>query len=528
MSHSEARSTHPQAPMDHGGLAPVSSEASLAAPCAAGEARPSLTEPPPRVKSRTRSRRELLTGVGAVLTAMWAGSREARGGPLSNARWLAERISFGPTEAEYALADSLGYEGYLEHQLAHTAIDDSALQTRLAGLTTLAMQPYELIGLPGGQVRNELTEAAILRAVYSPRQLYERMVEFWNDHFHTDIAEGINQQLRTIDDREVIRPHALGRFPDMLAASAQSPSMLYYLDNVTSVVGNPNENYPRELLELHTLGVTGGYTQQDVVELARCLTGWTIWNANANPVNVRWTFRYNSATHDNGAKTVLGATIPAGGGINDGLTVLGILMNHPSTAAFIAGKLCRRFYGEAPPQSLIDTVAAAYSSTGGDIKAMLRALFLNMDPQTAPPKYKRPFHLMMSALRQSGAAITTTSSLRTQLQLGGQLPFRWPAPDGYPDTLDAWAGLILPRWNFGASLLNGNISGSSVSINTLLAGANSADLVMARIDAALFGGAMPAAQRERIRQYLLPDPPTDTRKRDAVGLAIAAPEFQWH
>lgn len=479
---------------------------------------------------RAGSRRDLLVGAGALLSALWAGAQKAQAGtPLSNARWLANRISYGPTEAEYALADQLGYEGYLEYQLNHTAIDDSALDTRLAAYATLTMDPYEILAISNGaQVRNELTEVTILRAVFSKRQLFERMVEFWTDHFNIDITKGLDEFFKTIDDRDVVRANALGSFPALLSASAHSPAMLYYLDNDTSVAGNPNENYARELFELHTLSVTGGYTQNDVIELARCLTGWTFWGVNVNPPEIRGTFRFNAARHDNTAKVVLGQTIPAGGGQNDGETVLAMLASHPSTAQFIASKLCKRFYGDEPPASLVDTVAGAYTSTNGDIKAMLRALFLNIDPQTAPPKFKRPFHLMMGALRQSLATVSTTSALRNQLSLGGQLPFRWSPPDGYPDTLGAWLGLILPRWNFGASLMNSNISGSSVNIATLLAGATTATAVADRIDSLFFGSGMPAAEKSRIQQYLLPDPPSDARKREAIGLAIAAPGYQWH
>lgn len=473
------------------------------------------------------SRRKLLMGLGGALFGALTPRAVRAGPPANSTHWLVDRITFGRTEAEIALAGSLGFNDYLEYHLNPAAIDDTAMDTRLANYTTLTMQPYQLIGLSGNNVRNELIEAAILRATFSKRQLFERMVEFWGDHFNIDINNGNDQYFKTIDDRDVIRANALGSFPAMLSASAHSPAMLFYLDNITSTAGNPNENYARELLELHTMGVTGGYTQQDVQEVARCFTGWQIWGTTANPQEIRWTFRFNSGQHDNGAKVVLGQAIPAGGGVNDGQLVLDILANHPSTRQFIARKLCVRFWGDSPPQTLIDAVAATYQSTGGDIKEMLRTLFLSHDWTTAPQKYKRPFHNFVSFMRAAGATITTTNSLRTQLIGAGQLPFSWNPPDGYPETLDAWVGLILPRWNYGASVMNSNISGVAVDINVLLAGTVTAQQVVDRIDAAMFSGTMDVAEKNLILNYLLPNNPSTTKKREAVGLAMAMPSFQW-
>lgn len=477
------------------------------------------------------SRRRLLMGLGGALVGALTAKPVRADPPASQTQWLVDRITFGRTEAEVALANTFATPAdYLEYHLNPAAIDDAAMDARLVAYTTLTMQPYQLIGLQAGNVRNELIEAAIVRAVFSKRQLFERMVEFWGDHFNIDINNGLDQQLKTIDDRDVIRANALGTFPALLTASTRSPAMLYYLDNVTSTAGNPNENYARELLELHTMGVTGGYTQQDVQEVARCFTGWQMWSASANPPETRWTFRYNSSQHDNGAKVVLGQVIPANGGQNDVNLVLNILANHASTRQFIARKLCVRFWGDDPPQTLVDAVAATYQSTGGDIKAMLRTLFLSQDWATAPRKYKRPFHNFVSFMRAAGATITTTSALRTQLTGAGQLPFAWSPPDGYPETLDAWVGLILPRWNFGASLMNGttgNVSGVNVDINVLLAGTTTAQQVADRIDQALFSGAMNPAEKNLILNYLLPNNPSTTKKREAVGLAMSMPSFQW-
>lgn len=487
---------------------------------------------------RLMSRRAMFTGAAALASFWGASQRRAFGrpdpvdvpadiDPGSVLVKLIRRATFGFSEAELASATALGYSGYLESQLDHLSIDDSDLANRLSGLSTLTMDYNQLLALNNAnQVINEITEAAILRAIFSRRQLYERVVEFWTDHFNIDINNAADTYLKPIDDRDVIRPFALTTFAQLLSASAHSPAMLYYLNNDISVAGNPNENYARELLELHTLGVDGGYTQQDVVEVARCFTGWTWYSRNAGALN--GTFRYNGTVHDQGQKTVLGHTIPAAGGILDGIQVLQILADHPNTARFIAGKLCRRFVSEDVSQATIDHVASVYTQTGGDIKSILRAVLAPNIQAAAAPKYKRPFHAFVSALRALPATVLATSSLRSQLNGAGHRPYFWGPPDGYPDTLDYWSGLVLPRWNFGASLMNNQLSNVSVNYTAFFAGLTSADAMADRINAAMFGGEMPTPERDRIRDYLLPNTPSATRQREALGLAIGSPSFQWH
>jgi uncharacterized protein (DUF1800 family) len=488
------------------------------------------------------SRRALFKSAAAV-AAFWGTTEAAlarRGGgeppdvsadadPGSLTAKLVRRITLGLTTAELTSAASLGYSGYLENQLNYTAIDDSAADAAIAGLTTLSMQPYQLYPLTAAQIINELTEGTLRRSVLSRRQLYQRMVELWTDHFNIDITKEIDTHLKTVDDRDVIRANALGTFPALLSASAHSPAMLTYLDNQTSVAGNPNENYARELMELHTLSVSGGYTQTDVSEVARCLTGWTITRQTNNPGS--GVFRFDATVHDTGSKTVLGQVIPGqsgAAGINEGLTVLSILANHPSTAVFIATKICKWLVSETPSQALINSVAATYTSTGGDIKAMIRTALAPNVLYDAPPKYKRPYHLFVSALRALPATITTINSLRNQLASAGHQQFYWTTPDGYPDTLLYWSGLILPRWNFGALLATGGLSGVSVDTAAFFSGLTTAAQMANTIDQSLFGGEMPAADKSRIQSYLLPDPPTSTRRNEALGLAIGSPGFQWY
>ncbi len=441
---------------------------------------------------------------------------------------LVRRVTWGFTQEEYSLAQQLGYDGYLEYHLNAPAIDDSAMDARLVAYTTLTMQQYQLYPLPAGQVVNELSEAMILRATLSKRQLFERLVEFWTDHFNIDILDNQGRYLKTVDDRNVIRAHALGTFPTMLRASAQSPCMLAYLNNDTNIASSPNENYARELMELHTLSVTGPYTQQDVVAVARCLTGWSLFRVAAG--TNAGLFQFNSAQHDNGSKTVLGQLIPAGGGLQDGFTVLDILAVHPATASFIATKLTKRFLGEDVAASIIASVTATYLATGGDIKAMMRTILSPNNLFTdSGPRYKRPQHQAISAMRALGTPITSTQSLRqNHFAASGHVPFAWGPPDGYPDYLAHWQGLILPRWNFGASLAINGIGGLTFDVATFFAGLSTATQMVDKINTVLFGGEMLANERAALISYLSVNAADTTRRRDTVGLAIGCPSFQWY
>ncbi|MBL8746908.1 MAG: DUF1800 domain-containing protein [Phycisphaerae bacterium] len=439
---------------------------------------------------------------------------------------LVRRITMGLNSPELSLAKSLGFQGYIDYHLNPVMIDDSAMDLRLASFTTLGMTYPQMVTFNNsGLVENELIEATILRARYSRRQLLERMVEFWTDHFSINIAS--LQQAKAIHDRDIVRVHALGSFPTLLTLTAQSPAMLIYLGNFDSVAGNPNENFARELLELHTMGVGGGYTQFDVEEIARCFTGWTFYPDNAGPL--AGSFRYSAQFHDQGTKHVLGHVIPPGGGLADGFTVLNILSAHPSTASFIARKICTWLLGEQTPMGVIESVKAAYLSSNGDIRSMIRVALRPEHLADALPRFKRPFHLFISAMRALSCSITSVGALRTQLRMNGHYPFYWPAPDGYPDEASYWNGLMLPRWNFGALLTNGNITGASVDHQAFFLGAASAEAMADRIDQMMFGGEMPIAERNLIRNALLPEGiGSSARQRDALGLAVSAPSFQWY
>lgn len=475
------------------------------------------------------SRRKLLFG---ALMATGLSQRAAQAAPSTSAtRWLINRLTYGWTQAEQVRADQLGYHGYLEYQLNHAAIDDSVLTQRLNPYLYLRLTAAQLysISMPS-YIIHQVVESTFIRSVHSKRQLYQKMVEFWTDHFHISITNEMNAWLRYVDVRDVVMPHALGKFPDMLNASARSVPMLLYLNNFENAWWSINENYARELLELHTLGVNGGYTQQDVMEVARCFTGWGTngYDATANA----FTFLYYPHKHDNGAKTVLGYNIPAGGGMNDGQIVLDILANHPSTAQYVSKKLCRRFYDYDPPVSLVNSVAQTYTATGGDIKAMLRTLFNSIDPQTAPQKLKRPFNLFTSAFRATGADVVDfpqgwTTQLRNLMSDCGHQPFHWGPPDGFPESLEFWVNLLTPRWGFASILGSFGMFQVSFDVAGFMSGLSTADSMADRIESRLFPYGMTSTEKTLVRDYLAMNPTSPTAQREAVGLAVSSPSFQW-
>ncbi len=460
------------------------------------------------------------------LTAAYREAHAASGDETPELK-LVKRLTYGITAEELALVQNLGYDGYLEYHLAYESIDDSALEARLAAFTTLGMTAYELYQQTSTTtIINQLTDATIARQAFSKRQFFERMVEFWTDHLNIHILDSDCRYLKTVDDREVIRRHALGRVPDLILASMHSPAMLVYLDNNTNRRTGPNENYARELMELHTLGVGGGYSQQDVVEVARCLTGWTLYGVNGG--TNRGNFLYNPNVHDNGQKQVLGNIIAAGGGYQDGIRVHSILMSHPSTPRFIAKKLVSWLWGPGAPQALIDQVVSAYGNSGGDVKAMVRVILSRNWLALAPPKLKRPVHLAASMIRATNATVNGFAALRNSyLVPSGHLPFRWPPPDGFPDTFDFWSGLLLARWNIGFAMAANQIGSITTSLSYLNGGSNTAAGITERINQVAFAGTMNEKLWGNLEGYLLPNPPSSTKVRDAWGLALASPDFQY-
>jgi uncharacterized protein (DUF1800 family) len=437
---------------------------------------------------------------------------------------LIRRATLGITPAEVIRGKQLGWQGYLNYQLNYTRIKDDALEAFVAQKWPLMSQTSEqLFSADAGQVRNQLQESTIYRAAFSQRQLYERMVEFWSDHFNQDLDKV--GYLLVADQRDVIRKHALGKFPDLLKASAHSASMMVYLDQSASRNKAPNQNYVRELMELHTLGVDGGYTQDDVAELARVFTGWTVQG--------RGTFVFDPLRHDWGAKTVLGVTIPAGSpslgaaGIDEGEQMLEVLVNHPSTARFIATKMLKWLLTPEPSAKQISSISSVYRATGGDIKAMIRAILNDTWLPAAPMKLKRPFHFLVSALRSTAPTVGSMTTVNLQLSRLGQPLFGWDTPDGFPDKIEYWAGNIVPRWSFGTTMSTFN-STASLVVDTTAYRAGSPDAAIDLIDQNFFGGEMPLTTRTGLLNYLKAGTFNDTRVRETIALAISANAFQWY
>jgi uncharacterized protein (DUF1800 family) len=397
----------------------------------------------------------------------------------------------------------------------------------------------------------ELSEQKLLRAVYSERQLQEVLADFWFNHFNVDARKGRDRFMLTEYERDTIRPRVLGSFRDLLGATAKSPAMLFYLDNWMSadpqtglgartrrdlartgfgpqarrelVPGLPerfaprlqperknapkglNENYGRELMELHTLGVDGGYTQKDVTEVARAFTGWTIENPRQGAG-----FKFDPRIHDNGQKVVLGHVIKAGGGESDGEQVLDILAAHPSTARFIATKLVRRFVSDAPPPALVDRAAARFRQTRGDLREVTRTILTSPEfllPDAYRAKVKTPLEFLVSALRAAGADVHDAQPLVRELQQEGMPLYMCQPPTGYKDTSDAWVntGALVSRMNFALRLASNQLPRTMVGDLTTLNGS-------------IFDDAVSDTTRSTIARA--------TSIQQTAALTLGAPEFQ--
>ena len=348
----------------------------------------------------------------------------------------------------------------------------------LQGLFAIAppelRRKIQLVSGPQQVVARDLAEGKLLRAIYSNRQLEEVLTDFWYNHFNVFLDKGADRFLVTAYERDVIRPHVLGKFRDLLEATAKSPAMLFYLDNWQSVGSNPpqgragatprrglNENYGRELLELHTLGVDGGYTQKDVTEVARCFTGWTITRPQLGGG-----FNFNARAHDQGEKVVLGEKIH-GGGLEDGEKVLDLLAHHPSTARFISRKLAMRFVADEPPASLVDRMAQTFLKTDGDLRAVMRTMLESKEFWSVGAyrsKMKSPLELVASAVRAGNGDVDYARTLADLVAQMGEPLYRKLEPTGYSNSGKEWlnsAGLVA-RMNFALNLADNKVPGVKV------------------------------------------------------------------
>jgi len=462
------------------------------------------------------------------------------------------RIGYGARPGDVERVRQVGLAAYIDQQLHPERLADAGMTARLAGFQTLNKSSQQLADeyfVPALQVRQqvkrdagneaamtpkpdapadgkpvrtpeqmeaarrsrevlaELTEQKILRAAYSERQLDEVMTDFWFNHFNVFAGKGATQQYLTEYERDVIRPHVLGKFRDLLGATAHSPAMLFYLDNWQSAdpdaqnaraqarpgagfFGRPgrnprigarlpmpaprpmpqdpnaprqkrglNENYGRELMELHTLGVDGGYTQEDVINVARAFTGWTIMTPRQGG-----TFRFEPRIHDAREKIVLGQKIKGGGGESDGEKVLDILASRPATATFISTKLARRFVSDTPPPALVQRAAARFRETDGDIREVVRTIVTSPEFFTAEAyraKVKTPFEFVVSAVRATGTEVADATPIAQVVRQLGMPLYMCQPPTGYSDKAEAWVntGALLNRMNFAVQLVGGRMRG---------------------------------------------------------------------
>jgi uncharacterized protein (DUF1800 family) len=502
------------------------------------------------------------------------------------------RLGYGPRPGDVERVKRQGLNAWIERQLEPERIADGTLEAMLGAYPVVAMsaaqlyqefpppRPQDVQRFESGQmtpqelretfpperristIAAQLQSAKVTRAVVSERQLQEVMVDFWFNHFNVYILKAATRWMTPAYEREAIRPHALGRFRDLVVATAQHPAMLFYLDNWRStrqdlvIPGSGrrglNENYARELMELHTLGVDGGYTQQDVIEVARCFTGWSIDQPQQGGG-----FLFRPGAHDRGQKRVLGTVIPAGGGQEDGMTVINILTRHPSTARFVSTKLLRRFVADDPSPALVERVAKVFRDTDGDIRAVLVAIFSSpefMAADTYQTKTKTPLEVVVSAVRTLDGQIeapalpggpgrvTTGGSLVLARQVArlGEPLYEAQPPTGYPDVAAAWVntGALLARMNFALALSQNRLPGVRVDLAQSLGPVDRTRpaAVLDRIIAVVLHGDVSPGTREVIRAQLdSPEivrataddrGPRNTDVEKLAALVLGSPEFQ--
>lgn len=458
--------------------------------------------------ARRRFLQSLAAGASTLACGLMPGSSQAQGqmssasSPAASdalALHVLQRAAFGPAPADWALIREMGVDGYLTSQLDGTVPPAPMhLQDLMQSLTSLSRHQGEWLALErevrqASQKEDEdskkearqkaqeatvaMAEARLMRALYSPAQLQEVLADFWFNHFNVFSGKGLTRMLVESYEREAIRPHVLGRFRDMLGATARHPAMLFYLDNWMSVANGYeparrgrkpadaapgkanglNENYARELMELHTLGVDGGYTQQDVTELARMLTGWT-FNPRDTSAQV---YRFQDDRHDHGRKLWLGHEVHDRGQA-EGEWALDVLARHPSTARFISFKLAQAFVADQPPKALVQRMADRFLATDGNLKEVMHTLLFSpefRDPAQFGSKFKTPYQYVLSTVRASQIVITNVTPLVAAMQQQGMPLYGCPTPDGYKNTAEAWLNpdAITRRAAFATSLATGQL-----------------------------------------------------------------------
>ncbi|HEY4176768.1 MAG TPA: DUF1800 domain-containing protein [Kofleriaceae bacterium] len=464
---------------------------------------------------------------------------------------MLSRLSFGPRPGEADVV-SHNMSGWLEEQLAPQTIHDPR--------GAAALVPFEDALAPSDQLEEAVAEAAaedgkrgkqqerrdllldtqmtaVARHIASERQLFEVMTDFWTNHFSVSLQKGKVRFLAADFVERTIRPNALGSFVDLLKATARHPAMLLYLDNAESVAPKPgskqaqkgrglNENYARELMELHTLGVDGGYTQQDVVEVARVLTGWSVQDGE---------YMFRSRLHDDGEKTVLGTHFPAGGDEREGVRLLELLATHPATAHHVCTRLCMRLVADSPPPGVVTDAVAVWTATSGNIAQVIRAIVRSpafWDNSVRNTKVKSPLELVASAVRAVGGHVDDVGLAKVLNKLG-QAPLVAPAPTGYADSAAAWLSTAstLERMDVALGLASGKLPGVTVDLDHVLPLPDGRsltvwrDATLATLDAMIPGG-LGDHTRATISDWMARPKQPEQARTLAVALAFASPEFQ--
>lgn len=474
---------------------------------------------------------------------------------LSDARHVLNRLAFGPRPGEVERVARMGSARWLDEQLAGPA-ESPLLEAALSPHRAAYAPPKELVeGWLGddweGEMRSQrdlrrearpffrehlerLATAELTRDILSQRQLEAVMTDFWANHFNVFAAKGLVRLFEGDYLERAIRPHALGKFSDLLLATAKHPAMLLYLDNAESrkeakraLPGKSrrglNENYARELLELHTLGVDGGYSQQDVQNVARVLTGWSVARVSEGGFN----FVFRERAHDRGEKTVLGETFPAGQDEAEGVRLLQLLSRHPATAKHVSRRLCARFVQDNAPESCVAAATAAYAQSDGDMKQVLRAIVKDASFWAEPArgsKLKTPLELVASAARALGAKPDGSLALSKSLSRLGEPLLQERVPTGYPDTEPEWAssGGMLARMSFASDLGAGELKGLLVPWNESLP----LDADVNDLGVRLLGLAPTAPTLVAVREELSGVQDAKKRRSAAIALLIGSPEFQ--
>ncbi|HJS44355.1 MAG TPA: DUF1800 domain-containing protein, partial [Gemmatimonadales bacterium] len=495
------------------------------------------------------------------------------------------RLAYGARPGEVDLVARVGVMRWIDRQLDPDRIDDKTIEQRERSFKILKYDREDLAqrfrevqrerqrlererAATGDSIRadalprpmrefrqlgGELQQLAIVRAALSERQLHEVMVDFWTNHFNVFLGKGADRFLVPSYIEETIRPRAMGRFEDLLIATAESPAMLFYLDNVQSVApgSSPprpvfgrrrfgmnempadrrrlptgiNENYARELLELHTLGVDGGYTQQDVIEVARIFTGWSI----ARPEQGAG-FTFRDWAHDHGTKHVFGLTF-GDEGKTEGIRLLKFLAQQPATMHHVSAKLCARFVADEPPDGCVDAAVVAWKKTRGDMRAVLHAIFRSPDfwaPQALRSKVKTPFEFVVSAVRAVAADPDTTPRLAQVVARLGQPLYLQSAPTGYPETESHWvnSGALLARMNAAIALAAGKLPGAVADLDSVVPQTSDRQRLVDLVSDHVLGGTMSAHTKTVITNQLTDITDPVRARMLAVGLALGGPDFQ--